>query len=147
MKSGIKFFRHSPGDGLHYINDNMTVTINGLLKIGETSEASILLHTQWICEKYSLPPLWEMWTRVYPESPMTVTDAQLLVNSALLYTDHFDLRSDEQISLVLNDLHCIHRGLLANEIYQRLVARGLKIGTSMTFAKSETAVAAGKTIG
>ena len=121
MNSGIKFFRHSPGDGLHYINDNMTVTINGLLKIGETSEASIILHTQWICEKYSLPPLWELWTRVYPDTPMTRTDAQLLVNGALLYTNHFDLRNDEQVSLVLNDLQSIHRALLANEIYKYLV--------------------------
>jgi hypothetical protein len=147
MNSGIKFFRHSPGDGLHYINDNMTVTINGLLKIGETSEASIMLHTQWICEKYLLPPLWELWTRVYPDTPMTRTDAQLLVNGALLYTNHFDLRNDEQVSLVLNDLHCIHRSLLANEIYRRLVARGLKIATSITFDKAQAAVSADKTIG
>jgi len=146
MNSGIKFFRHSPGDGLHYINDSMTVTINGLLKIGETSEASILLHTQQICEKYSLPALWELWSHVYPDTPMTQTDADLLLNRAILYTNHFDLKDNGQILLVLNDLQCIHRALLANEIYRHLVTMGVNIGARITLTRALAVPASSRTI-
>jgi hypothetical protein len=107
---------HSPGMGVHYVNDNVQFFEDGSWQTGDSSDNCILWHVQVICEAFGLPPFWQLWTEVYPDDPLNESDGAFILSSAEPYTAFCNPYKD--LALVLKDLAAIGRQELAVVICQ-----------------------------
>ena len=53
----LTYHKHSPGDGLHLINDNVQTLEDGGEQKGDPSDICIVANAQALCLIYGLPPL------------------------------------------------------------------------------------------
>lgn len=119
-------FKHSVGDGLHYITDNFRTFSDGSFQLGDTSEPCVLFALEVLLWRHNLPYLLqELWSEVYPNDFMALEDAAYILGPAVLFTESFDPHSPENIRDVLSDLAAIGCPELANRVKQLLEEKGV----------------------
>jgi hypothetical protein len=95
---------HSPGDGLHLINDNFQLFPDGSYAHGDSSEICILLNVQRLLEHFCLPSLFVLWSQAYPKDPMSEDDMLDIIEAADPYTNACEIEMSDVQGLILSDL-------------------------------------------
>ncbi len=114
--NAVGYFKHSPGDGVHYINDNAHYTEDGRFLPGDSSDRCIIANAQCLCTAFSLPSLSELWTSVYADDPMSHTDLLEIMDAALPYLNECDPKLALHQHGILSDLKAIKCKELASKI-------------------------------
>lgn len=123
----VHAFKHSVGDGLHYITNDFHVYENGAFQFGASSEPCVIINAQIICSLYNLPSLVELWNIAYPNEEMTNEDFNEMYYYAAKYTNRFLPHSPEDLADALDDLEAIGRMELADLLRMKM---GLKKGSA-----------------
>ena len=112
--------KHTPGDGLHPINDSVSPLPDGTKQMGDTSDICIVTLAQCLCTAYGLPPIWFLWSECYPDDPMDQNSFEMIREAAEPYLNPFDPLLPETRDAILADLRAISCGELADDIEKRL---------------------------
>jgi hypothetical protein len=115
------FHKHSPGDGLHPINESGETLPDGSIQNGDMSDICIVANAQTLCSVYGLPPFWLLWTEAFPDDPMSAEDLAEIVDGAEPYLNEFDPLIPDTRKAILSDLCAIRCEKLADEIERQLV--------------------------
>jgi hypothetical protein len=112
--------KHSPGDGIHPINESGETLPDGSAQEGDMSDICIVANAQSLCSDFGLPPFWLLWTEAYPDDPMSAEDLAVIVDGAKPYLNVYDPLDADTRRAILNDLRAIQCGKLADEIEKLL---------------------------
>jgi hypothetical protein len=112
--------KHTPGDGLHLINDSVSTLPDGTTQRGDPSDICIVAVAQCLCTTFGLPSIWSLWSDCYPDDPMDQNDFEAINEAAEPYLNPFDPLRPEIRVAILADLRAISCGELATEIEKRL---------------------------
>jgi hypothetical protein len=112
--------KHSPGDGLHPINESSVTLPDGSAQEGDMSDICIVANAQSLCSDFGLPPFWLLWTEAYPADPMSAEDLAVIVDGAKPYMNVYDPLDPDTRRAILNDLRAIKCDKLADEIEKLL---------------------------
>lgn len=115
------FHKHTPGDGLHPINESGETLPDGSIQNGDMSDICIVANAQALCSAYGLPPFWLLWSEAYPDDPMSAEDLAEIVDGAETYLNPFDPLIPDTRKAILSDLRVIRCDKLADEIERQLV--------------------------
>lgn len=121
----ILFFKHTPGDGLHYVTNNFRVFPDGSFQYGDTSENCIITMADAVISKHRLGVFVDLWNSIYFTDPISHSDMSYIMASAIPYIDmqKFISLAPDDIEAVLDDLRCIHLDALADRIKELLVQK------------------------
>jgi hypothetical protein len=114
------FHKHSPGDGLHPINESGETLPDGSIQNGEMSDICIVANAQSLCSDFGLPPYWLLWTEAYPDDPMSAEELAVITDGAKPYLNEYDPLNADTRTAILNDLRAIKCDKLADEIERQL---------------------------
>ena len=120
IDTNLPYHKHSPGDGLHLINDNVQTLEDGREQRGDPSDICIVANAQTLCLSYGFSPLWLLWSDAYPDDPMDANDLDAIVESAAPYLNEFDPLVPETRDAILKDLRAIKCDELADALEQLL---------------------------
>jgi hypothetical protein len=112
--------KHTPGDGLHLINDSVSTLPDGTTQHGDVSDICIVSVAQYLCTAFGLPPIWSLWSECYPDDPMDQNSFETIKESAEPYLNPFDPLLPETRAAILADLRAISCGELAAKIEKHL---------------------------
>ncbi|MBN2138764.1 MAG: hypothetical protein JW720_13230 [Sedimentisphaerales bacterium] len=108
-QKGMKIYKHSQGDGWHYINDRFECWNNGkCFSIGDTSEGCILLLCQLWCRLNNVD-FKDIYVRAYPNE-----DSDWLNNLADDYLQYTNIPQTLSRPVLIEDLHDVNYHSLAD---------------------------------
>lgn len=111
------FFKHSVGDGIHYINENK-----------DTSDVCILFNVEVALSRNLMPDTLEsIWNRVYPDDLMSLEDVAYISFAAIDHTNPFNIASPEDLHDLVEDVRAMGCPALADELAEEFSKIGLVV--------------------